>query len=62
VRTTASVIVLCVIVGTALGAQAALAGHPVARGAVLFAAAAVASLLIAKGVLFGPGTGRRDEP
>ena len=61
-RTTASVVALCVIVGVALGAQVALAGHPVARGAVLFVAAAVASLLIAKGILFGPGTRRRDEP
>ncbi|TWX38580.1 hypothetical protein ES689_08115 [Frigoribacterium sp. ACAM 257] len=61
-RTTASIIVLCVIVGVALGAQVALAGHPVARGAVLFVAAAVASLLIDKRVLFGRGTRRRDEP
>ena len=61
-RTTASIIVLFIFVGAALGAQVALAGHPVARGAVLFVAAAVASLLIAKGVLFGRGTRRRDEP
>jgi hypothetical protein len=60
VRTTPSIVALTAFATLVLWAQAALGPHEIARGAVLFTAALLASTAVSKGLLFRRSP-ERDE-
>jgi hypothetical protein len=58
VRTTPSIVALAAFTTLVLWAQVALGPHEIARGAVLFTAALLASTAVSRGLLFRRGPDR----